>query len=173
MRTTWSAFGESSTTPRSASSSSSTGRSPTTTGPTLPSRTSPSSGSSSKRTSSTATRYGGRHLLYVANYVEPGDPLLSAGHEELLDVYEPGLRRINPDFSRRWIRHHLVFREPSAQPVVTVGYGDRIPAVQTGVDGLLLANTTQIYPEDRGTNYSVELGEQAADAILSSMAVTA
>ena len=30
----------------------------------------------------------------------------------------------------------------------------------------MLANTTQVYPEDRGTNYAVRLGEQAARALL-------
>ena len=28
--------------------------------------------------------------------------------------------------------------------------------------GLFLANTSQIYPEDRGTNYSVDLGNRIA-----------
>jgi hypothetical protein len=46
-----------------------------------------------------------------------------------------------------------------------VGYGARIPPLATPVDGLVLANTTQIYPEDRGTNYSVRLGDQAAAAL--------
>lgn len=32
--------------------------------------------------------------------------------------------------------------------------------------GLILANTTQIYPEDRGTNYAVRLGDDAARALL-------
>jgi hypothetical protein len=30
----------------------------------------------------------------------------------------------------------------------------------------VLANTTQIYPEDRGTNYAVRLGDDAARAVL-------
>jgi hypothetical protein len=49
---------------------------------------------------------------------------------------------------------------------VTVGYGDRIPPLRTPAPGLVLANTTQVYPEDRGTNYAVRLGEQAARAVL-------
>ena len=57
-------------------------------------------------------------------------------------------------------------REPAAQPIVTVGYHTRIPPLQTGVPNLVLANTTQIYPEDRGTNYSVRLGGDAARALL-------
>jgi protoporphyrinogen oxidase len=107
-------------------------------------------------------RYDGRRFLYVANYVAPGDPLLGLTMEELLDCYAPGLARVNPEFSRDWINELWVFREPAAQPVVTVGYRDRIPSHDTGVPGLLLANTTQIYPEDRGTNYSVRLGTRAA-----------
>jgi hypothetical protein len=41
-----------------------------------------------------------------------------------------------------------------------------MPALDTGVPGLVLANTTQIYPEDRGTNYSVRLGWDAAATLL-------
>jgi protoporphyrinogen oxidase len=107
-------------------------------------------------------RYGGRRFLYVANYLEPGDPMLELDPEALLDLYEPGLRRVNPGFRRGWIRHVWVFREPDAQPIVDLGYGERMPPLATGVPGLVLANTTQIYPEDRGTNYSVRLGGEAA-----------
>ena len=31
--------------------------------------------------------------------------------------------------------------------------------------GLVLANTTQIFPEDRGTNYAVREGDEAARAM--------
>jgi hypothetical protein len=75
---------------------------------------------------------------------------------------------VNPDFDPSWVRARWLFREPAAQPVVTVGYHERIPPLDTGVPGLVLANTTQIYPEDRGTNYSVRLGDQAADALVRS-----
>lgn len=111
-------------------------------------------------------RYGGRRFLYVANYLAPGDPLLGLSSEALLDAYLPGLRAIQPEFSPGWIRASWLHREPAAQPIVTVGYHERIPALQTGVPGLVLANTTQIYPEDRGTNYSVRLGGDAARALL-------
>jgi len=32
-------------------------------------------------------------------------------------------------------------------------------------EGLYLANTTQIYPEDRGMNYSVYLGQKIASIV--------
>ncbi|HKP91072.1 MAG TPA: NAD(P)/FAD-dependent oxidoreductase [Thermoleophilaceae bacterium] len=115
-------------------------------------------------------RYGGRRFLYVANYLDAGDPLLELDADGLLARYEPALRTVTPDFSRDWVVDRWLHREPAAQPVPTVGYADRIPPLDTGVPGLVLANTTQIYPEDRGTNYSVRLGTQAADALEASLA---
>jgi protoporphyrinogen oxidase len=112
--------------------------------------------------------YGGRRFLYIANYLEHGHPLLGLSYDELMAAYEPGLRRVNPDYARDWVRQRWVFTEPAAQPVVTLGYQERIPPLDTGARGLVLANTTQVYPEDRGTNYSVRLGDQAAAEVLRS-----
>jgi protoporphyrinogen oxidase len=111
-------------------------------------------------------RYDGRRFLYVANYLEHGHELLSLDADALLDRYLPGLQRVNPGFDRSWVRNAWLHREPAAQPIVTVGYHERIPPLETSVRGLVLANTTQVYPEDRGTNYAVRLGEEAARAVL-------
>jgi protoporphyrinogen oxidase len=115
-------------------------------------------------------RYAGRRFMYVANYFEAGHPVLKLGPDELLDLYEPGLRKVNPEFSRAWVKARWLFREPAAQPIVTVGYPERMPPLDTGVPGLILANTTQIYPEDRGTSYSVRLADQAVEALMRSSA---
>ena len=111
-------------------------------------------------------RYGGRRFLYVANYLPHGHPLLDLDAGALLAAYEPGLRAVNPAFARGWVRRAWRFAEPAAQPIVTVGYAERLPPLRTPARGLLLANTTQVYPEDRGTNYAVRLGGAAARAVL-------
>jgi protoporphyrinogen oxidase len=113
-----------------------------------------------------AERYGGRRFLYIANYLEPGDELLGLSPEGVLDHYEPGLRKVNPEFRRDWIQNLWLFAEPHAQPIVDRNYGSRIPSIRTPIPGLYLANTTQVYPEDRGTNYAVRLGNEAAGAVL-------
>jgi protoporphyrinogen oxidase len=111
-------------------------------------------------------RYGGRRFLYVANYLPHGHELLDLDAGALLARYEPGLRAVNRGFERAWVRRAWRHVEPAAQPIVTVGYGDRIPPLRTPAPGLVLANTTQVYPEDRGTNYAVRLGDEAARAVL-------
>jgi protoporphyrinogen oxidase len=104
------------------------------------------------------SEYQGRHLIYVSNYVELDDPLFTMKAGELLDLYAPHLQRINPAFDTDWIEKKIVLRAEGGQPVITCNYSQRIPDHRTPIEGLYLANTLQIYPEDRGTNYSVRLG---------------
>jgi protoporphyrinogen oxidase len=105
------------------------------------------------------TEYQGRHLIYVSNYLERDDPRYRLRAEELFELYEPHLKRINPGFDAGWIEQKFVLRADAGQPVITRDYSERIPAYRTPLEGLYLANTLQIYPEDRGTNYSVRLGQ--------------
>jgi protoporphyrinogen oxidase len=118
-------------------------------------------------------RYDGRHFLYVANYLPDGHDLLAKEMDELLDFYEPGMRKVNPGYRRDWIERSWIFREPAAQPVVLPNYRERMPPYGTGVPGLLLANTTQVYPDDRGTNYAVREAEEVVSTLLRELGLPA
>jgi hypothetical protein len=48
---------------------------------------------------------------------------------------------------------------------VTVDYAARIPPFETPVPGLWIANMFQVYPHDRGQNYSIELAERVVAAL--------
>jgi protoporphyrinogen oxidase len=111
-------------------------------------------------------RYGGKRILYISNYLSPQSALYSMDAGELLEHYLPHLRHINTGFDPGWVEEYHLFREEAAQPVVTTGYGARVPPLGTPVEGLYLANTTQIYPEDRGMNYSVRLGLRVSQMVL-------
>ena len=155
-----------STTRRCACCSSSTAASRRSTGRTSPTPRCRSSASSSTRTSSRPSATAGGASSTSPTTSRPATRCSRSSEDELLAAYLPGLRRVQPEFSEDWIVARWLHREPAAQPIVTVGYHRRIPPLQTGVPGLVLANTTQIYPEDRGTNYSVRLGGDAARALL-------
>ena len=109
--------------------------------------------------------YGGKHIVYLSDYMSPNDPMAQMSVEELLDLYEPWLKRINPKFERSWIQDQWVFRDRAGQPVVRVGYHEIIPPHRSPIPGLYLANTTQIYPEDRGQNYSLRMGRRVAQLV--------
>ena len=110
--------------------------------------------------------YGGNHIVYLTNYPTTDDPLYRMSPEELLEKYLPHLVRINPEFSRDWVKEYFHHRVDAAQPIIGVNYSNRIPDIRTPTPNLYLANTTQIYPEDRGTNYSVRLGRQVARMVM-------
>lgn len=110
--------------------------------------------------------YGGKHIVYLTNYPATDEPIYQMSPEELLEEYLPHLPRINPDFDRSWIQEYHHHKVDAAQPIIGVNYSQRIPSNRTPIPGLYLANTTQIYPEDRGTNYSVKLGRQVARMVL-------
>jgi protoporphyrinogen oxidase len=110
-----------------------------------------------------AEKYNGKNILYLSNYVSRTDPLYAASADELFRHYLPPLRKINPEFREDWVEEMWLYREDAAQPIITRGYSRRVPSYQTPVEGLYLANTTQIYPQDRGMNYSVRLGKVVSE----------
>jgi protoporphyrinogen oxidase len=111
------------------------------------------------------SRYKGETIVYIGNYLEPSHPYFSASADSLLKKFTPFLKRINPKFSRIWVKKALVFKAPFAQPIITRDYSKKIPPLKTPIKGLYLANIQQVYPWDRGTNYAVELGQKVAHLI--------
>jgi protoporphyrinogen oxidase len=112
--------------------------------------------------------YGGLHLVYLGNYVAMDHPLFRQSETEVLDAFLPAVARIRPDFDRAWIRQHWMFRAPYAQPIVTTQYLDSLPPHRTPLPNVFLANMAHVYPQDRGQNYSMRLGERLARMIVDS-----
>jgi protoporphyrinogen oxidase len=104
--------------------------------------------------------YGGRHLVYLGNYRPMDDPLMSAATDVAVAECTPALARINPGFEASWVTDAWSFAAPYAQPIVTVDYRAHIPPFETPVPGLWVASMFQVYPHDRGQNYSIELAER-------------
>ena len=114
--------------------------------------------------------YGGRHIVYFSNYPSRESELYQKSGEELLEQFIPHLRKINPDFDPSWILEYYHHKVDGAQPIIGVNYSERIPDHRTPLRNLYLANTTQIYPEDRGTNYSVRMGRRVARMVVEDFA---
>jgi len=119
-----------------------------------------------------AADYGGRRLVYLGNYRPMDDPIYTKDAETLIGEYLPHLARINPRIERRWVTEAWSFGAPYAQPVVTVDYREHIPPARTPIPGLFLANMFQVYPHDRGQNYSIALAERLAERLLSTPVAT-
>ena len=77
-----------------------------------------------------------------------------------------GIQKMFPDFDEQKIEESHIFRFKDAQHIVGVDYPSRIPDYETKIPGVYLANFSQIFPNDRGTNYAVDEGNKMADRIL-------
>ncbi len=109
--------------------------------------------------------YNGKRVMYVSNYLDPSSPYFQMSRDELFNAYLPHLQKIDPNFSPDRVEEVWHFKEAAAQPIVPLNYSKQIPDYRTPLRNLYLANTTQIYPEDRGTNYSVRLGQIIAKLV--------
>ena len=112
------------------------------------------------------TNYGNSHICYLVSYISPQNPLFKRSDNDILNYYSCYLHMISDNFSREDIKDFYVFRDICATPVYTTHHASKKPAIETPIRGLYLANTSQIYPENRGTNYGVRLGRQAAELII-------
>ena len=111
--------------------------------------------------------FGGDHILYIGDYLEPDHEYFSLSKEELLERFLPSLTRINPNFTMDWVKKTWLYRTAYAQPVPLINHSQNIPDISTPMPGLYFASMSQVYPWDRGTNFAVQIGRQAAKRMLS------
>jgi protoporphyrinogen oxidase len=110
--------------------------------------------------------FGGEHIVYLGDYLDPDHEYFTLGQDELLRRFLPALTRFHPDFQPDWVRKSWLFRTPYAQPIPPVDHSQAIPDLKTPVAGLWLASMSQVYPWDRGTNFAVEIARRAAKRMM-------
>jgi len=113
--------------------------------------------------------FGGDHILYCGDYLDPGHEYFSLSKEELAARFLPAIARLNPDFKPEWVKNTWLWRTTYAQPIPLINHSRNIPAIQTPIPGLHFASMSQVYPWDRGTNFAVEIGRRAAAGILAGL----
>jgi protoporphyrinogen oxidase len=108
--------------------------------------------------------YAGEHLVYLGNYLTTDDVKYALSADEQLQLFDPFLKKINPEYRKNLIGYHL-FKAPFAQPVIPTNYSQMIPSMTTPLKNVFLANMEQVYPWDRGTSNAVAMGEKVAKYI--------
>jgi protoporphyrinogen oxidase len=109
------------------------------------------------------SEYGGRHIVYVGNYVARDDWRFTTDPAEVLERFVPYLKRLNPDFDLSWVQDWHFSRAGFAQPVVTPDYRASIPPHETSMPGVVLATMSQVYPQDRGQSYAVAMARDVVE----------
>ncbi len=107
----------------------------------------------------------GSTIVYLSRYLDETNPLYSYTDDKIADVFLRGLKGMFPTFKKNDVKGYKIFKSRFAQPVVLKRFSDSILEYETPIPNLYIANMSQIYPEDRGQNYSLRLGETIADVV--------
>lgn len=102
--------------------------------------------------------------IYVPFYMPQTHPNWVAPDHALLAMARSALQRINPEAAATE-EAARIFRYNYAQPVCPPGFRHVLPPYETGIDGLLAADTTHSFPEDRSINESVRIGKELAERL--------
>ncbi len=106
--------------------------------------------------------YQGKYLMYVANYLPQDHKYFKMKKEDIFAELLPYLKRINSSFDPAVIEEIHLSQDLYAQPVVPLHYSQVKPTYETPIENIILANMALTYPEDRGTNFAVDVGNKAA-----------
>jgi protoporphyrinogen oxidase len=108
---------------------------------------------------------GPDHVVYIPYYMPESHPKFSRPDRDFVDESLSYLKMINPDLTDADVKASKVGRLRYAQPMCPPGFLDGLPPVQTGVEGLQVADTSYYYPEDRGISEGIRLARLMAEAI--------
>lgn len=103
-----------------------------------------------------------QHIVYVPFYVPGEHPKYQESNEVFIDKVKRYLMQINPALTPDDFIDVRASRYRYAQPVCDPGYLDRLPPLELPIKGLLVADTSYYYPEDRGISESIDLGRKMA-----------
>jgi protoporphyrinogen oxidase len=111
------------------------------------------------------SHYQGKHVYYIGTYVPTDHALFGMTDDALADLWWGYLQKMFPEFDRQRVSERHIFRLKAAQHIVDTGYQSKIPDYKTPLPGVFLANFSQIFPEDRGTNWAVSEGKKVAGMV--------
>ncbi len=110
--------------------------------------------------------FEGKHIYYIGAYVPAEHRYFSQAEDEIMNEWKAGLKTMFPHFDETKIGGEKLFRFKDAQHIVGTDYIEKIPAYQSPVPHVYLSNFSQIFPDDRGTNYAIEEGKKITGLVL-------
>lgn len=104
----------------------------------------------------------GTGILYAPFYMPQTHPKYQRPFGDFVEETIRAMELIRPDWDRSDVIDSMASRYEFAQTVCTPGFFDALPPMQSGLQGLFLADTSHYYPEDRSICESARLGERLA-----------
>ena len=111
--------------------------------------------------------FGGRTLVYLPKYVAPDDPLFAESDDSIRERFLAALERMHPSFQRSDVLAFQLAKVKHVFAVPTLNYSERVPDMNTSVEGVYLVNSSHIVNGTLNVNETLQLAGQAVEKILS------
>lgn len=109
---------------------------------------------------------GGHSLVYLPKYFAAGDPILNLSDEAIEAKFITALTRMYPHIKREDVVAFKISRVRNVFPLPTLNYSDNVPAMETSIPGVFIANSSHILNGTLNVNESIKLAEQVMPKLL-------
>lgn len=107
----------------------------------------------------------GDTIVYVPYYMPVTQAKWEWTDRQFIDEAFAYIKRINPAIGDGDLIDARLGRLRHAQPICGPNFRDQLPAIETPIGGLQIADTCYYYPEDRGVAESIRLGRRMAETV--------
>jgi protoporphyrinogen oxidase len=104
-------------------------------------------------------------IVYVPYYMPTSQSKWQWSDQQFIDEAFRYIRTVNPAITDADLLDATVGRLKYAQPVCEPNFYEKLPPIQTQIQGLQIADTCYYYPEDRGIAESIRYGRRMAEAV--------
>jgi protoporphyrinogen oxidase len=104
----------------------------------------------------------GPAIVYAPYYMPQSHPKYGRPFETFIEETLAYMALIRPDFRREDVVATMASRYEYAQTVCSPGFLDALPPMRSALEGLVMADTSHYYPEDRSISESMRIGAQLA-----------
>jgi protoporphyrinogen oxidase len=101
-------------------------------------------------------------IVYVPFYIPGNHPTYAETDDQFKQKVISYLKKINTSLEDKDVIKIYVSRYRFAQPICEPNFLESLPPVKTPIAGLLVADTSYYYPEDRGISESISFGRKMA-----------
>lgn len=100
------------------------------------------------------------NVVYIPYYMPITNPKFDQLNESFIEESKQYILKINPQLNTSDFLASSVGRLRHSQPICTPNFKDKLPSIQTSIQGLQVADTSYYYPEDRGISESIGLAKE-------------
>jgi protoporphyrinogen oxidase len=109
---------------------------------------------------------GGNSLVYLPKYVPAEHEMFEKTDEEVRESFLSALERMYPEFTRDDVLAFEISRVRNVMAIPTLRYSEKLPEMNTSVDGLYIVNSSYILKGNLNVNESITIAEEAMETVL-------